>query len=171
MEKKKNRTSYIFEMHYFTGEFMQEKKKNEEHQLVVSETLLCVLSWLLKYEEKNLKSLVVSAFCQGMEEKSSEKKKHKNKEYATTVYTFFSFLESIVKQSASDISQSKHMNQEFLNHLSKISIDEFGYDIVKKSIVQSAKNNSKASHMHSIFLKELLKNWKPSKKNKKFYKH
>lgn len=150
----------------------QEKQVENGEQFVISYELLHMLHWLLKYEGEGLSKLINKAFMKGLEEKA----KHSDvtsqiqlsEEMQNSIVDFFTFVEQEITD-VSDQETTKLVNKDVMETLDHIDRDQLDYSTIKstiyKNVEQCTIDQDDCTKAH--FLKELLKQWKPSKEQRK----
>jgi len=147
--------------------FMSHENFFEEEQFVISQELLHILHWLLKYEEAELSKLITQAYVKGFEEKLKSQDMYHQLQHSddlqNSVVHFLSFLEHHVTTITSQENSKKIMHQNVIEALDHIDPKRFDYDTIKSTVMATAdkikpKSNTDAKQ---LFLKELLKQWNP----------
>lgn len=142
-------------------------------QFVISYELLHMLYWLLKYEEGELSKLINKSFIRGIKEKSNNSDvltdMQMSEEMQNSIVDFFNFMEQEIADLA-DQEATKLMNKDIIKDLDHFDPKQVDYTTVKKTISKRAEKTStkknKAEH-RANFLKELLRQWKPTKEKRK----
>lgn len=141
----------------------------EEEQFVISQELLHILHWLLKYEEAALSQLIAQAYIKGFEEKLKTQDMYHQIQQADDVQNsivhFLTYLEHHVGTVTNQENSKKIMHHNVIKALDHIDPKRFDYETIKSTVLATAdkirpKNQDLAKEM---FLKELLKQWNPKK--------
>jgi hypothetical protein len=143
----------------------------EEEQFVISQELLHILHWLIKYQEAELSQIVTQAYFKGFEEKIKKQDMFDQIQESTdlqnSVVEFLNFLEHQIAVLNSQESSKTIMHPNVIETLDHIDPKQFDFETIKSTVIATAdkirpKNQTDAKKM---FLKELLKQWEP-KQNK-----
>jgi len=139
----------------------------EEEQFVISQELLHILHWLLKYEEAELSRLITQAYIKGFEDKLKKQDVYHQIQHSddiqNSVVHFLSFLEHHVTTVTTQENSKKIMHQNVIEALDHIDPKRFDYETIKSTVLATA-DKIKPCNQHDakkLFLKELLKQWNP----------
>lgn len=139
----------------------------EEEQFVISQELLHILHWVLKYEEAELSRLITQAYIKGFEEKLKKQDVYHQIQQAddvqNSVVHFLSFLEHHIADITNQENSKKIMHQNVIKALDHIDPKRFDYETIKSTVLATA-DKIKPKNQHDakqLFLKELLKQWNP----------
>ena len=149
--------------------FMLEITDRDE-QYAISYELLCLLRWMVENESDKLKKMITRAVQRGLNERIELIRTYDDREALEDAHDnmieFFSILEAMLV----DTLQEQAMNQAFEKKLMP-AIEQIDTTACDDTIVQASleKAHSKIAHNpdknpQEILLTEILKNWKPSKK-------
>jgi hypothetical protein len=149
--------------------FMAHNHLFEEEQFVISQELLLVLHWLLKYEETELSRIITQASIKGFEEKLKTQDVYHQLQHSddlqNSIVQFLSFLENHVASITTQETNKKIMHHNVVKALDHIDPKRFDYDTIKSTVLATAEK-IKPRNQHNakdLFLKELLKQWNPKK--------
>ncbi len=149
--------------------FMLEITEKDE-QFAISYELLCLLRWIVENDADKLKKMVSRAVMRGLNEKIEQTRQYSELEALEDAHEnmveFFSTLEAMLV----DTIQEQAVNKVFEKKLIP-AIEQIDTTICDDAVVQESleKVHSKIAHSpdknpQEILLKEILKNWKPAKK-------
>ena len=139
----------------------------EEEQFVISQELLHILHWLIKYQEAELSQIVTAAYFKGFEDKIKKQDMFDQIQESTdlqnSVVDFLNFLENHVAILNNQDSNKTIMHPNVIQTLDHIDPKQFDFETIKSTVIATAdkikpKNQTDAKKM---FLKELLKQWEP----------
>lgn len=150
----------------------KETQVENGEQFVISYELLHMLHWLLKYEGQELSKLINKSFMKGLEEKA----KHNDvtsqiqlsEEMQNSIVDFFTFIEQEIAD-ISDKETTKLMDKDVIETLDHIDREQLDYSTIKSTINKNVEQCSidRLDCTKAHFLKELLKQWKPTKEQRK----
>jgi hypothetical protein len=143
---------------------------NQDELFAISYELLCLLRWLVENDADRLKKMITRAVQHGLNEKIELIRSYSDDEALEdaqdNMVEFFSTLEAMLV----DTIQEQAMNQAFERKLMP-AIEHIDSTACDNTIVQASleKAHSKITHNpdknpQEILLTEILKNWKPTKK-------
>ena len=136
----------------------------EQEQFVLSHDLVTLLQWLMTYCDKELSTLIMQAYIQGLEDQDGPQNDLNGPDMQQVVMTFFQSLEEklhTIHNSSQTPKVIDHMILKTLDHIDPKKID---YNTIKSTVIATnGKLSSKNKHTDTkkLFLKELLKNWNP----------
>ena len=147
------------------------KKTNllqNEEQIVLSYELLQLMDWLMKYEPEGLKKLISKAFKRGLSRTFSRTIDSQNLSAlsADTVANFISLLEVLLVEAGSEQENKSSLNRDLLPELGHIDLSNCHYSVIQSSaeVAFSKKEKNPNENTQELLYKELLKRWKPHKK-------
>ena len=143
---------------------------NQDEQFAISYELLCLLRWLVENDADKLKKMITRAVQRGLNEKIELIRTFTDNEALEdaqdNMVEFFGTLEGMLI----DTMQEQAMNQAFERKLMP-AIEHIDATACDETVVQASleKAHSKITHNpdknpQEILLNEILKNWKPAKK-------
>lgn len=139
----------------------------EEEQFVISQELLHILHWIIKYQEAELSEIVTQAYFKGFEEKIKKQDMFNQIQESTdlqnSVVDFLNFLEHQIAVLNNQESNKTIMHPNVIQTLDHIDPKQFDFETIKSTVIATAdkirpKNQTDAKKM---FLKELLRQWEP----------
>lgn len=145
----------------------------EEEQFVISQELLHILHWLIKYQEAELSHVVTQAYLKGFEEKVKKQDMfdqiQESSDLQNSVVDFFNFLEHQIAILNNQENHKTIMNPNVIQTLDKIDPKQFDFETIKSTVLATAEKINKPKNQtdaKKMFLKELLKQWEPKKQSK-----
>ena len=147
------------------------KKPNllqNEEQIVLSYELLQLMDWLMQHDSEGLKRLISKAFKRGLSRTFSRTSDSQNLAALSsdTVANFISLLEILLVESGSEQENQSFLNRNLLPELDHIDLSNCHYSIIQSSaeVAFSKKEKNPSENTQELLYKELLKRWKPHKK-------
>jgi len=142
-----------------------------DNQLVISFELICLLKWMLEHEDIKLKKMISRALDTGLQDKLN--KKHiANKELMlddiqNVLLEFFDMMEALLIESLSERAIKKALEKNLMPSIDQIDSSVCDDATVRFSIEKAASQVEKnpQENIRKVLLQELLKRWKPRKKN------
>jgi hypothetical protein len=139
----------------------------EEEQFVISQELLHILHWLIKYQEAELSQIVTQAYFKGFEEKIKKQDMFDQIQESTdlqnSVVEFLNFLEHQIAVLNSQENNKTIMHPNVIETLDRIDPKQFDFETIKSTVLATADKIKPKSQTDAkkLFLKELLKQWEP----------
>ncbi len=139
----------------------------EEEQFVISQELLHILHWLIKYQEAELSQIVTQAYFKGFEEKIKKQDMFDQIQESTdlqnSVVEFLNFLEHQIAVLNSQENNKTIMHPNVIETLDRIDPKQFDFETIKSTVLATADKIKPKSQTDAkkMFLKELLKQWEP----------
>ena len=149
---------------------MHDDQFDNQNQFVVSYELLALLLWIINNEDASLKHLIKQAFANGLKESFSHQPPANDaqllEEAQQSIIDFFGILETHLLDVMHEQSVQQAMEKNLLPTIDHIDTNNCDDIAVRKSI-ESATNerqNYSKEQAQEVLYKELLRNWKPDKK-------
>jgi len=142
----------------------------DEEQVVLSYELLQLMEWLLRYETDSLKKIVSRALKNGLLKSLKKSAQVSNSSdmsnMSNTIASFINLLELLLLESTNEHDTSNIINKNLLPELSHIDTTNCNPSIIQSSaaIVSSKKEKNPRENAQELLFKEILKRWKPKKK-------
>ena len=143
-----------------------------EDHYVISYELICLLKWLVEKDKEKLKHVVSKALSSGLKHTIKQKKSLDQEEYILediqdTILDFFGTLESIILESLSEQTIKKAIENNLMPTIDKIDSTVCDDATVRFSIEKATSKieQNPQENAHDRLYEELLKRWKPNKKN------
>ncbi len=143
---------------------------DNQHQFVVSYELLALILWIINNEDASLKRLVKKAFASGLKKELVQIPPSNDTELLEEaqqgIIDFFGILETHLLDAMHEQSVQQAMEKDLLptiDHIDTAHCD----DIVLRKSIETATNEQKnysKEQAQKVLFKELLRNWKPHKK-------
>ena len=133
----------------------------EEEQFVISQELLLILHWLIKYQEAELSKIITQAYIQGFDDKvinsDAYHQLENSQDLQNSVVHFLTFLEHHIAHITHQKQHQTIMNPQVIQTLDRIDPKRFDYETIKLTVLATAdKISSKNQHnAKNMFLKEL----------------
>jgi uncharacterized membrane protein len=145
--------------------------KTDGNQFVISYELLALLRWLIEHDTDKLKKIITKAQKTGLHGEITKIENNKESQSLDdihlTIVEFFGLLESLLIESMNEKVVEKAIEKNLMP-----AIDHIDSSICDDATVRFSveKATSKMDHNpeedpQDVLYKELLKRWKPSKKN------
>lgn len=141
-----------------------------ETQFTISQELICLLQWLVECESKKLKSIINKALNSGLQSEMQITENQESlgmDEAQHVVVNFFSDLEQIMFEALSERATKQARKKNLLpaiEHIDSMACDDATIQFSVEKV--SLKNdNAPEESIQELFFKEILRRWKPSKKN------
>jgi len=144
---------------------------NTDNQFVLSYELICLLQWLMEHDAHKLKKIVTNALASGL-----KKEFRKNdvlddtmglEDIQESIVDFFGMLETLILESLNEQAVKKALEKNLIPSIDQIDSTEcddatvrFCVEKATSSIEKNPQENPK-----ELLFKELLRRWKPNKKN------
>jgi hypothetical protein len=139
----------------------------EEEQFVISQELLHILHWLIKYQEAELSQIVTQAYFKGFEEKIKKQDMFDQIQESTdmqnSVVDFLNFLEHQIAILNNQENNKTIMHPNVIETLDRIDPKQFDFETIKSTVIATADKIKPKSQTDAkkVFLKELLRQWEP----------
>lgn len=139
----------------------------EEEQFVISQELLLILHWLMKYQEAELSKIITQAYIQGLDDKLNNPDTYhqfaNSDDLQNSVIYFLTFLEQHIAHINHAQQHQPIMNPLVIQTLDRIDPKRFDYETIKSTVLATADkiSNKNQHNAKNMFLKELLKQWNP----------
>jgi hypothetical protein len=145
--------------------------EDADNQFTISYELLCLLRWLTQNEDMKLKRMISKALSSGLNKKM-QKIEYNNElfnleEAQQSIIDFFSMLENIMVESLNEQVVQQAVEKNLIPALEHIDSTVCDDATVRFSVerASSKSNSNEKESPQELFFKEILKRWKPRKKN------
>jgi len=144
---------------------------DNDEQLVISYELLCLLRWLTEHDITKLKKIIGKALSSGLSKQIQQAENNTEpfelEEAQQSITDFFLILENIMTEVIHEQTFKKAVEKKLIPSVEHIDSTICDNATVRFSI---EKASSKSTHCtqestEELFFKEILKRWKPTKKN------
>lgn len=146
--------------------------KDDGQQFVISSELLQLLRWLFEHEQEVLKKLISKSLANGLGEtlKNYEHQATDHEpieELQLNIIEFFALLENLLYEAVEEAEVTKVMQKQLIPAINKIDMSACSNNTLASSVAKATSRyeNNPKEDPKDLFLKELIKLWKPSKKN------
>lgn len=140
-------------------------------QFVISHELLCLLRWLLDHDADRIKRIISRSLDHGLREKLNNMQRVNDEqaldEAQMNILEFFGMLEILLAESLEEHAVKNAVQKGLMPAIEHIDPSECANEIVHYGLERA---NAKMARKlngekpQDILLKEILKNWKPTKK-------
>lgn len=141
---------------------------NDIQQFVVSLQLLQLLRWLFEHEQEALKRIVSRSLKRGLDDLmfTPAERTETDDDLNQSIAEFFSLLEALLYESLYEDEAKKITSRLFIPAIEHFDGTECDDSLVALSIEKAASTleNNPYEDPKEVLCKELLKQWKPSKK-------
>lgn len=143
---------------------------DKDEQFAISYELLCLLRWLVENDADKLKRMVSRAVGRGLNEKIEHIRTYCEREALEDAHEnmieFFSTLEAMLVETIQEQAVTQAFERKLMPAIEQIDSTACDDAVVQVSL---EKAHTKIAHNpdknpQEILLKEILKNWKPTKK-------
>ena len=142
-----------------------------DDQFVISYELFCLLRWLAEHEGTRLKKIINKALVSGLSKQIQKTENNANlldlEEAQQSIIDFFCMLENITIEALNEQAVKHAVEKNLIPALEHIDSTVCDDAMVRFSVerASSKSNNNAKENPQELFFKEILKRWKPSKKN------
>jgi len=143
-----------------------------DEQFAISYELICLLKWILDHDTNKLKKIVTKSLSSGLKEKLRDKNYFSNEENVLedihqTILEFFVIMEDILLEALSEEAIKTALEQDLIPDIEKIDSTVCDDATVRFSVEKATSKIDKnpKEDPKDLLFKELLKRWKPNKKN------
>ena len=143
---------------------------DKDEQFAISYELLCLLRWLVENDGDKLKKMITRAVGRGFNEKIEQIHTYSESEALEDAHEnmieFFSALEAMLVETIQKQAVNQAYEKKLMPAIEQIDATACDDIVVQVSLERA---HSKIAHNpdknpQEILLKEILKNWKPTKK-------
>lgn len=137
-------------------------------QFTISVELLRLMQWIIEHDQEGLKRLINRALSQGLHRHMETPQDATETSDAAhhSIIDFFLLMEALLIETANEQAVKSALQQNLVPSINRIDTAECDTHTVQFSL-QKATNKLKTNPDESpreLLLKELIKNWKPNKK-------
>lgn len=151
---------------------MNEEFTDTQHtQFVLSYELLCLFRWLAEHDIDKLQKIISAAVASGLHEDIKKVRSSQNNNLALEemqggIIDFFSLLESLLLDAIKDTVTKQARQKKIMPAIDHIDSTICDDETVQFSLEKAmAKDGASTEQTKEVLFKELLKRWKPHKKN------
>jgi len=142
-----------------------------DNQLVISFELICLLKWMLENEDENIKKMISRALRSGLKDELNKKhqisKELMLSDIQDVLLEFFDMMEVLLVEALSEEAIKKALEKNLMPSIDQIDSSVCDDATVRFSIEKAASKveQNPKENIREALLQELLKRWKPRKKN------
>jgi len=154
----------------------------KDNQFVISYELICLLKWLAYNNSSKMKKIIKKALESGLREELLKKNNIIDQSFGETtegpesalediqmsMLDFFAMLEELLIESLDEQAVENALEKNLMPAIDQIDSSVCDDATVRFSIEKATskrEKNKSPQHLKETLLKELLKRWKPRKKN------
>jgi len=146
-------------------------EQETDDQFVISYELFCLIRWLAEHESTRLKKIISRALVSGLSRQIQKTENNTDlfdlDEAQQGVIDFFCMLENITIETLNEQAVKQAVEKKLIPALEHIDSTVCDNTMVRFSIERASvkSNNNTKENPQELFFKEILKRWKPNKKN------
>jgi hypothetical protein len=140
-------------------------------QFTISVELLRLMQWIIEHDQEGLKRLMSRALSRGLNKKlnGAQDAVTEDSEHAHhSIIDFFLLMEALLIETVNENAVKDVLQRNLIPSVNRIDTTACDTDTVRFSL-ERATSKMQAHPQESprdLLLKELIKNWKPNKKNR-----
>lgn len=144
---------------------------DKDEQFAISYELLCLLRWLVEHDSDRLKKMISRAVAKGLNEKIQHIQSYNDQEALEDAHDnmieFFSTLEAMLIETIQEQTVMQCSQKRLMPAIEHIDTTACEDSLVQESIekINTQIGRSSNENVQELLLREILKNWKPVKKN------
>jgi hypothetical protein len=147
------------------------KAQERSDQFVISHELLCLLRWLMDNDAERIKKIITRALSRGLREQLLHLDRTNDadavEEAQLNMLEFFGMLEALLSESLQEETVKKAIEKGLMpaiDHIDPFACDNniVHYGLERANAKLERRKSSEKPQ--DILLKEILKQWKPAKK-------
>lgn len=143
-----------------------------DNQFVLSYELICLLQWLMEHDAGKLKKIVAKAISSGLRDRiQKESILLENptglEDIQESIIDFFGMLEALLLESLHEHAVKKALEKNLLPAIDQIDSTICDDATVRFSVEKATSDidRNPQENPKDLLFKELLRRWKPNKKN------
>jgi len=150
---------------------MNSQAETNSTQVLLSYELLCLLQWLATHKTDKIKKMISKALVDGLDHELQKKDTisqfNLTDDVQDGIVEFFTMLESLLLEASEEHAVNKALENNLMPAIGQIDSSLCDDAIVRSSIEGATSQMQKTDeNPKELLLKELLKRWKPTNKNK-----
>lgn len=153
---------------------MDTMNTTHDNQFVISYELLCLLQWIVDHDTTKLKSMITKALKSGLKndlrniDATVAPTEEAMEDIQQSIVDFFGLLESLLIEAVNEQALQTATEKKLMNAIDHIDGTVCDIATVQTSIEKATSKMDENSQENpkELLFKELLKRWKPNKKNK-----
>lgn len=145
--------------------------KIDNDQFTISVELLNLMQWIIENDQEGLKRLIGRALSRGLQSKlqtQQESPADTTERAHYSIIDFFLLMEALLIESSNEATTKNSLLHHMIPSVNRIDAAAFDSKTVRFSLEQATNKMQKnpQKNPQELLIKELIKNWKPSKKSK-----
>ena len=147
------------------------KNLEKKEQLVISYELLQLMEWIVEHEAEGLKKIIQRALKRGFDEQLKQSKNihelYSLEDMQNNIIDFLSLVEILLYEATNEKEVDTVIQKNLMPAIDHVDVINCDSSTLKSSIAvaTSKLQRNPKENVQEVFLKELLKRWKPNKKN------
>jgi len=142
----------------------------KDTQFTLSYELLFLLRWLTAHDQERLKKIIDRALVSGLQDElkrgtASMKNSGFEEDAHNSIIDFMDLLETTLFESMNEQTVKRALQKNLMPAIDQIDTSVCDDATVRFSVEKATSAHSHHENPKELLLKELLKRWKPSKKN------
>lgn len=143
----------------------------QSDQFTLSLELLRLMQWIIEHDAEGVKRLINRALAQGLNEKINNGPElndaQESNEVQHSIIDFFVLLEALLFEAMNDHAVKNVLQRNLIPAVSRIDTSACDTATVRFSLERATTQiqNNPQENPRDLLMKELLKRWKPPKKN------
>ena len=140
-------------------------------QFVLSYELISLLTWLMEHDAHKLKALVTKALASGLKDRIQKEDTLGDtatlEDIQENLIDFFGMMEALLLESLNELAIQKALERDLMPSIDQIDSTVCDDATVRFSVEKatSVLDKNPQENPKDLLFKELLKRWKPRKKN------
>ena len=140
-------------------------------QFVLSYELINLLAWLMEHDSHKLKALITKALASGLKDRIRKEDtlvdRTSLEDIQESIIDFFGMLEALLLESLNEQAVQKALERDLMPSIDQIDSTMCDDATVRCSVEKATSDLDKHPQKNpkDLLFKELLKRWKPNKKN------
>lgn len=140
----------------------------DRSDFVISYELLKLLEWLMKNDQKGLRQLISKAVENGILKNENGQDVKDPEKVQQVIVEFLVLVDSILQESVKEDETEEILQRALIPAVNNIDLNLHDSNSVANSLARATKTERSIEYLgqspKDIFCKELLKNWRPDKK-------
>ena len=143
-----------------------------DNQFVLSYELICLLQWLMEHDAEKLKKIVSTALASGLQSRIQKESilpesQTDLEDIQESIIDFFGVLETLLLESLHEHAVKKALENNLMPAIDQIDSTVCDNATVRFSVEKATSDleNNPQENPKDLLFKELLRRWKPNKKN------
>ncbi len=142
----------------------------QDTQFTLSHELIFLLRWLTVHDQERLKKIIDRALAAGLQQELKREitnSKHKGfeEDAHNNIIDFLGMLETTLFEAINEQTVKQALQKNLMPSIDQIDTSVCDDATVRFSVEKATSTHNTHENPKDLLLKELLKRWKPSKKN------